>query len=201
MSVSKPSRLVAIAGVTIPPALALAAIYFVSKHEPPLASPAGYVLAAEGTEAQEPESDLGSLPAETLQGVAPPNSDVRMALVAMREAAQSHLVCDALRVMSYSKVEPEEIDKISRKVIEGTKEISIPLLRRQIEDSSGDQETRALLEAIGGLQQLVVAEAEAIRHFAAVDASPESALKVFEATQAYQKRVSELMEQLDGKGE
>lgn len=201
MSTSKPSRLVAIAGVTIPPALALAAIYFVSKHEPPPASPAGYVLAAEGTEAQEPESDLGSLPAETLQGIAPPNSDVRMALFAMREAAQSHLVCDALRVMSHSKVEPEEIDKISRKVIEGTKEISIPLLRRQIEDSSGDQETRGLLEAIGGLQQLVVAEAEAIRHFAAVDASPESALKVFEATQAYQTRVSELMEQLDGKGE
>jgi hypothetical protein len=201
VSTSKPSWLVAIAGVTIPPALALAAIYFVSKHEPPPASPAGYVLAAEGTEAQEPESDLGSLPAETLQWVAPPNSDVRMALFAMREAAQSHLVCDALRVMSYSKVEPEEIDKISRKVIEGTKEISIPLLRRQIEDSSGDQETRALLEAIGGLQHLVVAEAEAIRHFAAVDASPESALEVFEATQAYQKRVSELMEQLDGKGE
>jgi hypothetical protein len=192
---------VAIAGVTIPPALALAAIYFVSKCEPPPASPAGYASAAEGTEAQEPESDLGSLPAETLQGIAPPNSDVRMALFAMREAAQSHLVCDALRVMSYSKVEPEEIDKISRKVIEGTEEISIPLLRRQIEDSSGDQETRALLEAIGGLQQLVVAEAEAIRHFAAVDASPESALKVFEATQAYQKRVSELMQQLDGKGE
>ena len=201
MSTSKPSRLMAIAGVTIPPALALAAIYFVSKHEPPLASPAGYVLAAEGTEAQEPDSDLGSLPAETLQGVAPPNSDVRLALFAMREAAQSHLVCDALRVMSYSKVEPEEIDKISCKVIEGTKEISIPLLKKQIEDSSGDQEARALLEEIGGLHYLVVAEAEAIRHYAVVDASPESAVKVFQATRAYQTQVSKLMKLLDGKGE
>jgi len=132
---------------------------------------------------------------------APPNSDVRMALFAMREAAQSHLVCDALRVMSYSKVEPEEIDKISRKVIEGMKEISIPLLKKQIEESSGDQEARGLLEAIGGLQHLVVAEAEAIRHYATVDASPATALEVFEATRAYQKRASELMQQLDGKGE
>ncbi len=201
MSGSKPSRLVAIAGVTIPPALALAAIYFVSKHEPPLASPAGYVLAAEVTDAQEPESDLGSLPTETLQGVAPPNSDVRMALFAIREAVQSHVVCDALRVMSYSKVEAEDIDEISRKVIDGTKEISIPLLKKQIKDSAGDHEMCAVLEEIGVLHYLVVAEAEAIRHYAVVDASPATALKVFEATRAYQTQVSKLMKLLDGKGE
>jgi hypothetical protein len=87
-------------------------------------------LAAEVTNAQEPDSDLGFLPAETLQGVAPRNSDVRLALFAMREAAQSHLVCDALRVMSYSKVEPEEIDKISRKVIEGRRTSPITSSRR-----------------------------------------------------------------------
>lgn len=192
---------VRIACVTIPPALALAAIFYCSLHKPPTVSSAAYADAAEVADTPESDVTVDSPSPQTLQGQAPLNSDVRVALFAMREAAQSHLVCDALRVMSYSKVEPEEIDKISRALIDGTKEISIPLLEKQIEESSGDQGARALLEAIGRLQHLVVSEAEAIRHYAVVDATPESTLKVFEATRAYQKQVAELMQQLDGKEE
>lgn len=197
---------VRIACVTIPPALALAAIYYVSHDHPLTAALTSRVDAVDQTNPTESAGDLSLLTPTKGYGEQLRIRDEQLAMFAMREAGQAHRVFNALKVMAYSSVDPNEIAKINRNVIDEItravmdemKETSIPHLRGQIEESKADREYRALLEAIVRLQQLVVAEAEALRHYAVAD-SPEAAQNVLEAMKAYQKQASELTRQLDGK--
>lgn len=146
--------------------------------------------------AGEPERFERESHGKTVADARPHQLQARLVLFALREAAQSHLVVEALKIMAQNDVPDEEFDKVHKKLVRGLEGASVPMLKQEIEDNAHDEEAVSLLKEIARLQGIVLFEADAVRRLAIEDPGPKSVMKVVQANLIYEEQVAKIMKML-----
>jgi hypothetical protein len=119
--------------------------------------------------------------------------DVAMAMIfAFREASQVHLLAHALGTAALNSTPPDEVIKHCDRAIQSYEAVSIPMLGKYLTNVDHDAQTRETFRQIQEMQQLALAEVQAIRAMAKSGNGRAERLAFVEANRAYNEAVQPL---------